>query len=766
MFKAYIKAVVKARWAVIFTLVAITAYLAPGIRQLRFDSSSDGSVPRGDPSQEYFDYIKDDFGNDQVAMLVITSEAELGVFEPATLQKITRLTDSIGSLDGVDNVVSLTNSTFLSGMGGEELTNDLIVPGIPPDRDSARSLRDNVLANELFHRTLVSADGHAAAINIFLDNESDSVLLANGIDRHISQIAVGEAGPENLYYAGLIHTRMEINKTMHGDLGKFIPASFGLILLVLLLSFRSVRGVILPALTIVIAVTWTFGLVGRMGVPINMTMTIIPPLLIAIASSLAIHMLATYNDCAEGSDQPQAVIMQTFRFLAAPLLMAGITTAIGFGSLIISPIPNIQKVGLFSVAGILFAIIVGFSFVPAVLACLPLPKRRAGEPGNKPDFMSKLLAHIINFNLNHRVAILVISGVILALSLSGLARVQVDTDFISYFKKHSEVRRAADVIGEKLAGVSTFYVIATADDAEVMRRREVLEGVDSLQKYMESLPDIDRATSMVNIIKLFNQAMNGDDPAHFRVPLDQDVLDEAILLTIDQEEPAVRAHYVVEDYSSMAIFARSQLVSTSQLAKTIEAVEEFAARILPPEVSVAATGTVVVFAKSIDSIIQGQRDSLLLAFALILIIMSFLFRSIKVGLISMISNTIPIFVIFGIMGWFRMPLNIGTSVVASISLGIAVDDTIHYMMHYRQELGRGLDQRQAMVASLQQVGKPVINTSLALAFGFAVICFSDFGMLTSVGLLTAITMITCLISDLFLTSALLLTFDFGKKLSA
>jgi hypothetical protein len=550
---------------------------------------------------------------------------------------------------------------------------------------------------------------------------------------------------------------------MQRDLRVFVPASFLLILLILFLSFRSPRGMLLPALTILISLIWTFGLIGRAGVPINMTMTIIPPLLIAIASSLTIHIVATYVDTAAGIGDKLEVVRRTFRNLASPLITAGVTTAIGFGSLMISPIPNIQKVGLFSVVGILSAIVIAFTFVPAVLSVIPIPSRRAARK-ESGGFMASLVDGIVRFNLRYRVPVLIVAAAVLAVSLVGLTRVRVDTDFLSYFKKDSEIRRAADVIGENLAGVSTFYVVVEGGEAWVMRRGDVLRGVDSLQEYMESRPSIDKATSMVNIVKLFHQAMNRDDSAYYKVPDSQDVLEEAIFLTVDQEAPRVRAHYVVQDYSSMSVFARSQLVSTSDLAETIADVEEFASDVLPEGVTATATGTVVVMAKSIDSIIQGQRDSLLLAFGLIFLIMSYLFRSARVGLLSMISNTVPIFVIFGIMGWFDMPLNIGTSVVASISLGIAVDDTIHYMMHFRRELGSGLERKEAVVQSLRQIGKPVINTSLALAVGFAVICFSDFGMLISVGLLTAITMIVCLLSDLFLTSALLLTFDFSKNI--
>ena len=767
MSRGFFGGIYRGRWVVIVVTLAVTAFLAPYLDDIRFDSSSGGSVPRGDENQAYFEDVKYDFGNDQVAMVVLLNRGELGVFDPGTLTKITALTDTLAELDGVDNVVSLTNSTFLSGMGGDELTNDLIIPAIPADAKSARALRRDVLANSIFHKSLVSPDGHAAAINVFLANEPDSVLLASGIDDRISELVAGAAGPEETYYAGLIHTRMQINKTMHRDLGRFVPMSFVLILLILAIAFRSVPGVLIPALTILVALVWTFGLIGFLGVTISLTTTIIPPLLIALACSMTIHIIAAYREQAAAATDKRTVIVDSFSVVFAPLVTAGLTTAVGFGSLIVSSIPNTQKVGVFSVAGILFAIWLSFTFAPAVLSVLPLPRAKAKDQDapHRDGAMVRLIEGLIAFNLRHRGLVLIAAGVVLAVSVVGLTRIKVDTDFLSYFKEESDVRRAADVIGENLAGVSTFYVIASSDSTDAMREGDVLRGIEQLQQYMEAQPSIDRATSMVNIIQLWHQALSADHPDSFKVPAAQQDLDAAIFLTIDQEEPRVRAHYVVEDYSSLAVFARSQLVSTSDLARTIADVERYARQVLPDFVEVQATGTVVVFAKLITAVINGQRDSLLLAFVVIFLIMSFLFRSLRVGLISMISNIVPIFVIFGIMGWFGISLNLGTSIVASISLGIAVDDTIHYLMNFRRELAKGLSRRDAVTAALRHVGQPVIFTSLALALGFSVICFSDFGMLFAVGLLSGITMITCLISDLFLTSALLLTFNFGSNLS-
>ena len=765
MSRAFFAGIYKMRWIVVVLTLAITVWLTPYLNNIQFDSSSQGSVPRGDPNQAYFDEIKDDFGNDQVAMVVLLSHHELGVFNPGTLSKITELTDTIADLEGVDNVVSLTNSTFLSGMGGDELTNDLIIPEIPSDNESADQLRRNVLANPIFLKSLVSKDGNAAAINIFLANQPDSLLLASGLDDLIAQLVNEARGPEEVYYAGLIHTRMEINKTMHRDLGRFVPMSFVLILLILVIAFRSVIGVMIPALTILIALIWTFGLIGLLGISISLTTTIIPPLLIAIASSMSIHIISAYREQIAESSNKNEVVIRAFSTLASPLIVGALTTAVGFGSLIISPIPNTQKVGVFAVVGILFAIWISFTFAPAVLSILPLLKSK-GNSSHSEGFMSRLVEELIRFNMRHRKLILGVAVVVVGVSVVGMMRIKVDTDFLSYFKEDSDVRLAADIIGENLAGVSTFYVIATADSTDIMRERDVLQGIEKLQKYMENKPSIDKATSMVNIIQVWHQALSADHPDSFKIPASQRDLDAAVFLTIDMDEPRVRAHYVVEDYSSLAVFARSQLVSTTELAETIEDVENYAREVLPPFMEVQATGTVVIFAKMISALIAGQRDSLLLAFALIFVIMAFLFRSVRVGLISMISNVVPIFVIFGIMGWFGIALNLGTSIVASISLGIAVDDTIHYLMNFRRALSEGQSRDDAVATAIRHVGQPVIFTSFALALGFSVICFSNFGMLFAVGMLSAITMITCLISDLFLTTALTLTFDFSRNLNS
>lgn len=749
--------------------LVVTALLLPGVTKVRFDSTSDGSVPRNDPHLAYFEEVKADYGNDQVGMVVLVRNDDLGAFHPDALAKIAALTDSLSALDGVDDVVSLTNTRFLSGIGGDELTNDLIIPEIPQTLEEARRLRAEVLGNPLFHHTIVSPDGQAAALNVFLENEPDYVLVNSGVNDRIVELTAAFAGPEKTYYSGLINTRMTINRMMKSDLGRLIPVAFVLIILILLAALRSPVSMVVPSLTIVMALGWTFGLIGHLGQTISLTTTIIPPLMIAIGCSLSIHILTGVREHLGRGLGAQEAVLEAFSEQAPPLLTAGLTTAVGFGSLMVSSIPNIQKVGVFAVLGVFSVLWISFTFVPAALALVPRLQPKSDRLGSISDGHEErkrdiLVDALVGFNLRHSRAVLVVTGVIMLVCLAGLVRIQVDTEFLSYFKEDSDIRQAADIIGKNLAGVSTFYVIAESDSTDAMREGDVLRGLERLQARIEAMPSIDKTSSMVNVIQLWHQAINNDEPDSLKIPATQEDLDAAIFLTIDQEEPAVRAHHVVEDYSAMSIFVRSQLVSTSDLAKAIEEIETLGREFLPPWVKVRATGTVVIFAKTITALVDSQRDSLGLAFLLVFLVMSGLFRSPLVGLVAMISNVIPILVIFGIMGWFGISLNLGTSIVASISLGIAVDDTIHYLMNYRGAFARSRDRRQAMAEALRRVTRPIIFTSIALALGFSVLCASDFGLLFAVGALSAMTMVTCLISDLFLTSALILTFDFGRNI--
>jgi hypothetical protein len=751
-------AILRLRIPILIASLAATAWLGSYIPRIQFDSSSEGSVPRGDPEQAFFEEAIGTFGNDQVSMVVVVAPGSEGVFAKNTLEKIARLTGAIERIEGVQEVMSLANARYLTGAEGI-LETPLVIPEIPDDPEGMHTLREFVLGDDLFLKTLVSADGKAAAINVFMRDFPDAELIALDIDGKIQALLETEQGPEELHYAGLTYTRRVINSTMHRDLRLLIPLSLLFIGFVLLLTFRSLRGVALPLLTMVMSIVLTMGLIGYLQKPFSLVLTVLPPFLIAIGSTYAIHVISHFNDYMSGGPgvTGKEAARLTLRMMLVPLAMSALTSMIGFGSLIINPIPNIQKMGLFSTIGTGIACIVSLIVLPAILSFAKESRPGAQQKRKSGGGMERFLDRLVRLIEHRRGWVALVILAIAAVSVWGFSRMKVDTNFLSYFDEEAPIRKTADIIAEKLAGASTFYLVVDGKDPDSMKRPELLEAVDRIQSYMESLPGIDKTVSIVGHLKRLHMALNYDDPDSLIVPADAGIIEEELLLFSIAHDPAAMERYVNGNFSKMTVFARTSLVGSSDILGTLGKISDYAREVLPAGFSAKPTGTLIVLTYATESIATGQRDSLFSALVLIFVVMALLLRSFGAGFYSMIPNIFPILLVFGIMGFSGITLNIGTSIIACTAIGIAVDDTIHFMTEFGRHMQRGDDRIDAVREIFRSTGKPVIYTSLTLFFGFLILSVSDFKIISSVGLLTGITMITAIVGELGILPLLLLS---------
>ncbi len=605
------------------------------------------------------------------------------------------------------------------------LETPLVVPEIPGDRQGMQDLRKFVLGDELFLKTLISADG--------------------------------EQGPEELHYAGLTYTHRVINATMHRDLRIFVPLTLVFISVVLLVTFRNLRGVALPLLAMVMSIVLTMGLIGFLEKPFSLVLTVLPPFLIAIGSTYAIHVMSHFDnhmrDHPPGGSREAARL--TIEGLILPVAMSTFTTMIGFSSLIINPIPNIQKMGLFSTIGTVLAFIVTVTVLPSILSLVRKPRLKVrGEKSG--DATGRFLAWLVRSIERYTIWIGISLVLVMAISVLGFTRIKVDTNFLSYFDEDTEIRKTADIITEKLAGASTFYLVVDGREPDSMKRPELLRAVDRIQEYMESLHGVDKTVSIVGHLKRLHMALNYDDPDSMIVPGNEGVIEEELLLYCISHDPAAMERYVNGDFSKMAVLARTSLVGSSEILGTIRKLSDYAAGVLPPGYTAKPTGTIIVLTYAAESIAKGQRKSLISALLLIFIVMALLLRSFSAGFFSMLPNIFPILIVFGIMGFTGITLNIGTSIIACTAIGIAVDDTIHLMIEFRRDMEKTRDQKLALRGIFQSIGRPVIFTSVTLFFGFLILSVSDFEIISSVGFLTGITMLTALVGDLVMLPILLL----------
>src|SRR5437016_3867074 len=473
---------------------------------------------------------------------------------------------------------------------------------------------------------------------------------------------------------------------MRRDIARFTPIALALMLLVLWLSFRTVRGISLPILSVAMALVWTLGVIVLAGKALTFGTSVLPPLLLVVGSSYAIHVMARYYEQVDAGAPPDEVVVRAFARVWLPLAISALTTVIGFGSLMVNRITAIWDLGLFAVIGVVCLTVTCLGFLPAALQLMPSRLRSARAGKISPTLAENLrrLGEQVYAKRRH----ILWAGVALSLlALVGARRIQVDADFLYYFEPGSEVRRANETINHEIIGSNPFYIIVEGGAPGVIRRWEVLKLIKDLQGFLGKLPGVTSSISVVDFLEALEAGVNAHSEGN-----DLMVDEQGNIVPAEQPKP-----------------------------------------------------------------FWQDPKSLTLALGIIFLVMTAMFLSAKIGFFAILPNVVPIVIFFGVMGWLGIYLNLGTSLIAAIALGIAVDSTIHYMARLNLELRGETDQAAAIVRTLRTVGVPIVYTTIALFFGFLTFALSSFIPIQNFGILAGVTMATALGANLVLLPALLST---------
>jgi hydrophobe/amphiphile efflux-3 (HAE3) family protein len=751
-------------WLVLAVVAAVTAVLGAGAACLRIDSSVATLLPRNDPGKAFYDAVVERFGNDEVNIVGIVAD---DVLAPTTLEKIREITTRAAAIEGVASVISLTN---VRDPIADILTPPLLIPTIPATVEEREALRARIKDNPLFAGNLIAPDSRGAAVNVFLENAARADDEAQRIDAALEAIVreMDAAGPERVYLTGLSHLKVNGLALMRRDLAVLTPASLALVIAVFFVSFRTRRGVVLPLLCVVTGVTWTMGVMGWIGEPITLGTLVLPSLLIVIGSSYANHVVARYYLELETPSGPGDPVLRALADAGLPVFISALTTVIGFSSLLLNPIRAVRDLGLYAVVGISVLFVLAITLVPALIVLLPERRYRRDDPVGTGEggSLGSRLAALAQLDIRHRYVIFAVAASLVVVSLAAIPRIQADTNFLAYFPREAPVRQAHAAISERIAGALPFYVVVGSGERGSMVTMEALRRLRDLDRFIETIPGVTRTVALTDYLDLLDQGLrsSGDvilDDEGMPVPPEQvrtfwddpRRLDE--VLTLVRENPAALRSVVTADLGQANILVRTRFETSTEIAAAVRRIREWAARHQPPSVPAVPTGSIVLLNGTTDDVVWGQVTSVTLALVVIFIVMSLLFVSPKVGFIAMLPNVVPIAIFFGILGWSDIMLNIGTSIIAAIALGIAVDSTIHYMVRFNRELQATHDERHSLAMALRTVGRPIVYTSVALTAGFLVIRLSDFVPIRDFGDLTAATMVVALAANLLLLPALL-----------
>jgi len=756
----------------LFVQLLLTGMFVWQFQNLRFDTSTSTLILAGSPEDQYYRKVTKVFGSDQVVLIGMTGADML---QATQLRTIRDMTGELQRIPGVKSVLSLTNVTDVRA-GEDEV---VVSPLIPEDLETLdrEALRKRLSMNPFYSRNLISADGRTCSVIVFLEDSDDrnSLVQVRGVTRKVNAVAEATRGSNRIFLGGLPQMELQGTENMIRDLWLFTPITMLLVVTILLITFRCLRGILLPMGVIGLTLIWTVGAMVWSGRPMKVTTLILPSLLIANGCSYVIHFLAQYyhaliRSYAGGSEHPEARLdketyrasmLEALNIVHRPICISAATTMAGFGALALNGIPAIQDLGIFATVGIFLSYFFCVTLVPCVLILLPIPRLHQ-LPGKAGSHRHLFLEKLGNFNIYHRRWVWVISLACAVWALWGLDHLRVYTDYLGYFRSSVPVVQAAKEFQKRLAGIAPLSVIVEATGSRLVTEPDILRGAESLQESLTRAPAVDLTLSFTDILKMLNRAFHDDNASFFKLPTGQNVINDLIDFT-ESDPTRLSEQFISNDHKSLRIFARTHLFSSTEFGRELDRLKQSATGLMPSDVRVHATGSLVLMNQASDQVAKGQVKSLVISVSTIALIVIVLFRSWKVGLMALIPAGLPVFLCFGLMGWSGVPLNVNTSLIANIAIGIAVNNCVHYIVHFRRNLSKGHSIEDSTRESLSNAGGPMLATSIALTLAFLVFGLSRFVPVAHFGLLSSFIMGMDLVANLFLLPSLMLSRRLWKR---
>ena len=756
----YIDAILRRRWLVIVSAGLIMLVMTGGVPYIGVTNDYRSLFDEGNPQLAAFDALEATYTDSNTALIAI-SPGQGSVFTRETLAAVEELTEAAWLAPYSTRVDSLTNYNHSEAFG-----DDLIVE---PLVDGAQSLSDADLqrveeialnATEIAGR-LVARDGRVAgmAITFSLPEDPDAAVVE--ITDHLNALLdeARTSRPDMAYYlTGDVVLNRAFADATRDDMEKLTPVVFLIILVATAVLLRSAIGTLVTILVVMFTVNTTMGFAGWIGIVFNPVNAGVPLIIMTIAVADSIHIItAALAGVARGLDKNKAII-ESLRSNAWPVFLTSATTAGGFLTLNSSDSPPFHVLGNLVAFGVLCAFLYSMTLLPALLSVLPLRARRI--PADRPGFFDRFGAFVIA-----RSTILLWSFSLLTVVLiAGITRNELTDNWTQYFDERYQFRRDTDFVLANLTGMETLeYSLAAATEGGITEPG-YLRDVDAFAAWFREQPEVFHVQAFPDVMKRLNRNMHEDDPAFYRLPDNAELAAQYLLLyefslpfgsdlnnRIDVAKSATRMTVVVSGHTS------------SQQLRELDARAQDWLRANTPGMVTAATGVSITFAHLSQRNINSMLRATVIAMSLISLIFILVFKSVRLGVISLVPNFVPAAMSFGLWGYLVGQVGLAGSVMTAIAFGIIVDDTTHFLSKYMKARRAGDPAPEAVLYTFRTVGQALWTTTLVLVAGFLVFALSGFEVSWSLGLMVTGTILFALLADFFLLPPLLMAVD-RKKL--
>ncbi|MGI9287999.1 MAG: efflux RND transporter permease subunit [Pseudomonadales bacterium] len=756
----------------------------------RIDTSLDAFFDANDPSYRYYDRYREDFGSDEIAYILYrVPDAKHGPFNLQVMHKITELTRALQTeVPFVSKVTSLTNAEFM------ESDDDLIqihelLSEFPRSQRELLKVRDLVINNPIYVGNLVNAKAdHATIIVKTTRAATDAVEKlrldpegGDGLDNLYPQVTNNKiteilSRPEykgiEFYHSGDVPFNSVYNELALSEPPQLVAITFAIIMLLGAFLFRTgITALIGPLLVVSCSIILTIAAMVLLGWDLDVMFGLTPTLLTAIGVAQSVHLISEFQHARRLGMRRRAALRQAMVLVGNPCLLAALTTAVGFFAMVFAKLPGVTHFAVYGALGVMLTFFLSATLLLCLLSFgeddpLPTSGQEASDLTHRGgNWLEAMLAWIAALVIRYPKRIVCIGAAILLFALGGAAQLKIDFNFLTELKPHVPWRVNTEYVEEHMGGtLSIVYVFNAGEDG--IKDPAILQRIEALQAHAENDPLVKKTLSVVDTLKQLNQAFHGDDPAYYKLPKDRELIAQYLLMyEISGGEELQQ--YVTADFSRAVVQLRVEMTNASNIRRVLDSLKSFEQENRSQELKMETTGVGLLWVKTADYIASSQLSGYSVAFGIITLLMCVIFRSVKVGLLSMVPNLTPVLLVLGYMGWQDMFLDYYRLLLATIAIGIAVDDTVHLVARMRREYAQCGDYELALQRSLAGVGQALVCTSIILVTCFLVLLGSDAQVMASFGISLAAITLAALTADLFLMPAMLLVFKpFDEKVPA
>ncbi len=731
---------------------------ASGGRFLEF--TNDYRIFFGDDNPELlaFEELENTYSkNDNVMFVLAPRDGK--VFTKQTLSAVVSLTERAWQMPYSTRVDSISNFQYTAAKDDELIVRDLVLEPNSADATALADLQRIALEEPLLANSLISANASVTAVNVIvqlpkIDETLETPEVVN-FARDLANDLRTEFPEIDVYLVGMVMMNNAFSESSMRDLQTLIPASFAIMALILALLLRAIWPTVLTVVVITLSIMFAMGTGGWLGFPITPPSASAPIIILTIAIANCVHILVTFLHEVRRGEPTHDAIRESLRVNLGPVFIASTTTAIGFLSMNFSEVPPFRHLGNFVALGVLMSFILAVCFLPAVLSLLPA---RARVRNAKED---QLMERLGNFVVTQRTALLWGSTALIIALVALIPRNELNDVFVNYFDSSVQFRLDTDFAVENLTGVYQVEYSLESGEANGISSTDYLTNVAAFASWLREQPEVMHVNAITDIMKRLNKNMHADAAEWYKIPEERELAAQYLLLYEMSLPYGLDLNNRIDvQKSATRLTASLETISSNQMLEFEERVQEWLAANAPNIHGAVGTGTTLMFShigkRNIKSMLFGSTIALVvISFALILAL-----RSVRVGLISLIPNLVPAAMGFGLWGLLVGEVGLSLCIVVGMTLGIVVDDTVHFLSKYlraRRELH--MSPEHAVRYAFKTVGRALLVTSIVLVAGFLVLAMSSFELNSGMGLLTAIVIVLALVADFLFLPALLIKIE-------